>query len=125
VLIWLGRRFKPRSSFASLLGGGILGALLFYLITNTASWLFNPFANAEYTKDFVGWLTALITGTKGWPQTWEFFRNTLLSGGLFTGLFVAAMKLTADAESPAEKRAGVREEEPEAETEPDPEEAKA
>ena len=38
VLIWLGRRFKPQSSFASLLGGGILGAILFYLITNTASW---------------------------------------------------------------------------------------
>ena len=37
-VIWLGRRFKPQASFVSLLGGGILGALLFYLITNTASW---------------------------------------------------------------------------------------
>src|SRR5919109_1021639 len=43
ALIWLGRRFKPQSSFVSLLGGGLLGALLFYLITNTASWFFNPF----------------------------------------------------------------------------------
>jgi hypothetical protein len=40
---------------------------------------------------------------------------------LFTGLFVGAMKLTAPAESPAEKTGGVRE--PETETEP--EEAKA
>ena len=125
AMIWLGRRFKPRSSFLSLLGGGILGALLFYFITNTASWLFNPFQNPEYTKNFWGWLTALITGTKGWPQTWEFFRNTLLSGGLFTGLFVAAMKLTA--ESPQEKTAGAREETPEAEAKPgeQPEDAKA
>lgn len=120
ALIWLGRRFKPGSSFLSLLGGGVLGALLFYLITNTASWLFNPFHNPEYTKTFTGWLTALTKGTGGWPETWQFFRNTLLSGGLFTGLFVAAMKLTA--ESPAEKVAGAKvEEEPEAE----PEEAKA
>jgi hypothetical protein len=103
VLIWLGRRFRPHSSFIGLLGGGILGALLFYLITNTASWLFNPFGNPEYTKTFVGWLTALIKGTAGWPQTWEFFRNTLLSGGLFTGLFVGAMKMTEAAESKREK----------------------
>ena len=126
TLIWLGRRFKPQSSFLALLGGGILGALLFYLITNTASWWFNPYQNPEYTKDFIGWLTALTKGTGGWPQTWEFFRNTLLSGGLFTGLFVGAMKLTADAESPQEKEAGVREPEtvPEADPAAEPEEAK-
>ena len=122
AIIWLGKRFKPQSSFLALLGGGVLGAILFYLITNTASWLFNPFQNLEYTKNFTGWLTALTKGTDGWPQTWEFFRNTLLSGGLFTGLFVGAMKLTA--ESPAEKVAGAKtEEEPEADAEP--EEAKA
>jgi len=102
-LIWLGRRFKPQASFLSLLGGGILGALLFYVITNTASWLFNPFHNPEYTRNLLGWLTALIKGTAGWPETWQFFRNTLLSGGLFTGLFVGAMKLLEAAESPKEK----------------------
>jgi hypothetical protein len=125
AIIWLGRRFKPQASFLALLGGGILGALLFYIITNTASWLFNPFGNPEYTKTLLGWITALTKGTGGWPQTWEFFRNTLLSGGLFTAFFVAAMKLTAEAESPAEKRAGAREEEPEAEIEPEPGESKA
>jgi hypothetical protein len=125
AIIWLGRRFKPGASFTALLGGGVLGALLFYLLTNTASWFFNPFQNPEYTKTFLGWLTALTKGTGGWPQTWEFFRNTLLSGGLFTGLFVGAMKLTADAESPQEKTAGVREPEAEAEARPEPEEAKA
>ena len=97
-LIWLGRRFKPRDSFLGLLGGGILGALLFYLITNTASWFFNPFKNPEYSKTFIGWLIALTKGTAGWPETWQFFRNTMLSGGLFTGLFVGAMKLSEAAE---------------------------
>src|SRR6266850_517033 len=73
-LIWLGRTFKPKSSFIGLLGGGILG-----------------------------WLTALTKGTSGWPETWQFFRNTLMSGGLFTGLFVGAMKLSEASESKQEK----------------------
>ena len=122
ALLWLGRRFKPQSSFVSLLGGGILGALLFYLVTNTASWLFNPFHTPEYTKTLAGWITALTKGTGGWPQTWEFFRNTLLSGGLFTGLFVGAMKINEAAESAKEKEAAP---EPVVEGESKPEEAKA
>jgi hypothetical protein len=123
VLIWLGRRFKPQSSFIKLVGGGIFGAILFYLITNTASWLFNPYHNAEYTKNFAGWIIALTKGIGGFPSTWEFFRNTLLSGGIFTALFVAAEKATA--ESPAEKTAGAREPEAESEPQVQPEEAKA
>jgi len=119
ALIFLGRRFKPQSSFVSLLGGGIFGAISFYLITNTASWFFNPFNNAEYAKTFSGWILALTKGTGGYPSTWEFFRNTLLSGGLFTALFVAAAKLTAPAESPADKKAGARDEETEAEEKPE------
>jgi hypothetical protein len=123
VLIFLGRSFKPKSSFVALLGGGIFGAILFYLITNTASWFFNPFHNPEYATSFSGWLLALTRGIGGYPSTWEFFRNTLLSGGLFTALFVAAAKLTAPAESPADKKAGAREEE--AETEEKAKEANA
>jgi hypothetical protein len=107
-----------------LLGGGILGALLFYFITNTASWLFNPFGNPEYTRNFLGWLTALTKGTAGWPETWEFFRNTLLSGGIFTGLFVGAMKMTEASESTREKEPA-EEPEKEAEEGEKPEEAEA
>jgi hypothetical protein len=127
ALIFLGRRFKPQSSLLSLVGGGVFGAILFYLITNTASWLFNPFHNPEYAKTLLGWLIALTKGTGGYPQTWEFFRNTLMSAGLFTALFGAAAKLTA--ESPADKTAGAGEPNAESETEgepaAEPEEAKA
>ena len=104
AIIWLGKRFKPSSSFLGLLGGGIVGALLFYLLTNTAAWLFNPFHNPEYTKTLTGWMIALTRGTGGYPETWEFFRITLMSGGLFTGLFVGAMKLT-EAPEPEEQEA--------------------
>jgi len=120
ALILLGRGFKPKHSFISLLGGGILGALLFYFITNTASWLFNPFHNPEYTKTLMGWILALTKGVGGYPETWQFFRNTLLSGGLFAGLFVGVMKLFESSEDSKEE-AKDPEETPEAE----PEEAKA
>ena len=126
VLIFLGRRFNSKSPFLALLGGGLFGAVLFYLITNTASWLFNPWHNAEYTKTLAGWIVALTRGVGGWPSTLEFFRNTLLGTGLFTAMFVAAEKLTAPAESPADKLAGVRAEEGEPENgEPVTEEARA
>ncbi len=121
ALIGFGRRFKPRSSLLALLGGGILGAILFYLITNSAAWLFNPFGNPEYTKTLAGWITALTKGTAGYPPTVEFFRGTLLSGGLFTGLFAGAMKLS-EAMEPQEDAEEEPEEEP---AEVEPEEAKA
>ena len=119
LLVWLGRRFSARSPFLALLGGGILGALLFYFITNTISWLSDP----AYAKTLAGWIIALTKGSAGWPQTWEFFRNSMLSTGLFTGMFAGAMKLLeaaepAEAEAQAEEPAGEKSEE-------QPEEAKA
>ncbi len=107
-LIWLGRRLGHRKPIWMLVGGGIVGAIFFYLVTNTASWI-----TLAYPKTLAGWIQALTTGFPQHPPTWEFFRNTLLSGGLFTGLFVAAMKLTA--ENDAEEEAESAEEHPDAE----------
>ena len=119
-LIWFGSRFKPQSHFLKLVSGGVLGAVLFYLLTNAAAWFFNPFGNPEYTRDWAGLIIALTKGAGGYPETWRFFLNTLLSGGLFTGLFVGAMKFST-AESPQEKegpQAAPEEAEPSAEPEP-------
>jgi len=101
ALILLGKWITGRARFVVLLGGGILGALVFYFVTNTGAWLQNP----EYPKTLAGWVQALTVGTPGWPHTWEFFRNTLLSGGLFTGLFAGAMKLAGAAEPEEEEEA--------------------
>lgn len=118
LIVALGRCFKPQMHFLKLLCGGLLGATVFFLVSNTASWFYDP----GYAKTLAGWIQALTVGRPDYhPTTLEFFRNTLTSGGLFTGLFVGAMKLTA--ESPQEKEAGKREEDAESETEP--EEAKA
>jgi len=117
-IVAIGRRFKPQSNFLKLIGGGLLGALLFYIVSNTASWIFDP----AYAKTIAGWIQALTVGRPDFhPTTWEFFRNTLLSGGLFTALFTGVAKLTA--ESPQEKETGQRAPEPEADAEPDAEPA--
>ncbi|MBO4716158.1 MAG: hypothetical protein J5672_08715 [Verrucomicrobia bacterium] len=88
-ILFLGQRFfSPKSSWSKLLGGGLLGALLFYLISNTFSFIHDP----VYSKDLAGWLQALTIGVPGWPPTWFFFRYSLMSTGLFTGLFAGAMK---------------------------------
>ena len=101
LLIALGRGFSPRSNWFKLLGGGLLGAVIFYLVTNSLSWLSDP----GYAKTLAGWIQALTTGLAGLPSTWEFFLRTLFSAGLFTGLFVGAMKLSEVAESAREKEA--------------------
>jgi hypothetical protein len=125
ALFGLGRWLKPEMKFTGLLGGGLLGAILFYLVTNTAAWLFNPFRNPEYTRDLAGWLIALTKGTAGHAQTWEFFKSTLFSGGLFTALFVGTMKWTSASESAREKEAPeTADEEGGADEEAKPEEAK-
>ena len=113
ILIALGQCFNARSSWLKLLGGGLLGAVLFYFVTNTAAWIYEP--TQPYPKTFLGWIQALTVGTSGWPETWKFFRNTLLSSGIFTGLFVGAMMLSEKLESTREKQA---DEEPALEQDP-------
>jgi hypothetical protein len=99
TIILLGQRFSSKAAWVSLVGGGLVGALLFYFITNTISWLQDP----GYPKTLDGWMQALTTGKPGWPSTWELFRNTLTSGGLFTGLFAGAMKLSEADETEEEE----------------------
>ncbi len=119
VLIGIGRRFSNKDSISKLVGGGLFGALVFYLVTNMIAWLQDP----EYSKDWEGFWKSFTTGVPGWPPPWTFLRNTLISGGLFTGLFAGAMKLSEAAESAREKEVPEPAEEEEAASAP--EESKA
>jgi len=81
---WLARR----RSYGRVFLGTLIGALLFYLVSNTVSWLVNP----VYAKSIAGWVQALTVGLPGFPPTWLFGLKSLLGTGLFTGLFAGAMK---------------------------------
>lgn len=115
VLYLLGRLFSRSASVLKHISGSLLGAVLFYLITNTGAWMENP----SYAKSLAEWFRALTTGTNGWPETWTFFRNTLLSSGLFAGLISALLQATEAMEPEPEE-----ETEPETAPEATPEEGK-
>lgn len=79
-----------------MLGAGAAGSVIFYLVTNTASWITEP----RYLKNFSGWMQALTTGLPEYPSTLWFYRHTLISDVLFTLLFVVCIRLS-DRSAPA------------------------
>jgi hypothetical protein len=119
VMIILGRLHSAKSSWLRLVSGGMVGAIVFFVLANTMAWL----CEEQYPKTWSGWLLAFTTGLPGLPPPWTFLRNSLLSGGLFTGLFAGAMKLSEQLDEAAEE---AEEGEPEeAEEAPAPEESKS
>ncbi|MEO6739002.1 MAG: DUF6580 family putative transport protein [Chthoniobacteraceae bacterium] len=80
----LRKNARPRVILPAVLGG----SLLFYVATNTASWLYEP----GYAKNAAGWLQALTTGLPGYAPTWVFYRNTLAGDVLFAVLFLACIR---------------------------------
>jgi hypothetical protein len=87
----LGLWVAKRRNWVRLFGGALVGAVVFYLVTNTDAWLRDPF----YVKNLAGWWQALTVGRPEFPPTILFFRNTLLSDLFFTGLFAAVMEFAA------------------------------
>jgi hypothetical protein len=74
----------------------VFSSLLFYVVTNTIDWYFDapiPLTVPLYPKTFAGWAQALTVGHPGFPPTYLFLRNTLVSDLLFTSLFVCTQAL--------------------------------
>ncbi|MDQ6861547.1 MAG: hypothetical protein M3032_10400 [Verrucomicrobiota bacterium] len=89
VIGCLGLLLSGRASWKTLLPGSIASSFIFYVITNSVSWIYDP----GYAKNFAGFVQALTTGLPAYSATptWLFFRNSLASDLLFTGLFVLCM----------------------------------
>jgi hypothetical protein len=85
----IGFALRGRANLLGLVGASIAGSLIFYVVTNTGSWISEP----GYTKDFTGWVQALTGGLPGFPPTWWFYRHTLLGDVCFTLLFATCMSL--------------------------------
>ncbi len=85
----IGFVLRGRAKVPGLVVASVAGSLIFYVITNTGSWIGDP----GYTKNFAGWTQALTTGLPGFPSTWWFYRHTLLSDVTFTLIFASCMAL--------------------------------
>ena len=84
----IGVLVSRRRNWLNLMGGALAGSVLFYLVTNTASWFGDP----AYAKDAAGWWQALTVGQPQYYPTIFFFRNSLVSDLLFTGCFAFVME---------------------------------
>jgi hypothetical protein len=87
----IGYQLSGRRSWATLFGGALGASLLFFLVTNTASW----FGDGYYAHTAAGWWQAMTVGHPQFPSTLYFYRNTLASDLLFTGVFGLAMEYAA------------------------------
>jgi hypothetical protein len=84
---WLGRRDSfGLGAFVGLLLAGGVG---FYFASNAAAWLIEP----AYPRTLAGFFQAQTTGLPGFPPSWMFLRNALVSDLLFGGLILAVRVL--------------------------------
>ena len=87
----LGLSLRGRVGWKTLLPASLASSLIFYCVTNTVSWIFDP----GYAKNLAGFIQAQTVGLPvygGTTPTWMFLRNTTLSDLFFTALFVACMQ---------------------------------
>jgi hypothetical protein len=96
-----GWQMRSHAKPSLLIPAAIGGSLFFYLVTNTASWLYDPL----YVKNVAGWTQAMTVGLPQFQPTWMFYRNTFISDMVFTMLFLLCMRpapsLAAEEKTPA------------------------
>jgi len=86
-----GVAISHRRNWVNLAGGALAGTVLFYLASNTASWM----GDVAYRRDLAGWWQALTVGHPEYEPTLFFLRNSLVSDVLFTAAFALAMEYAA------------------------------
>ena len=95
LLIVMGWRLGEKQSSAVLIGGGMLGACAFFFGSNTLVWLGDP----TYTKTVAGWVQSVTVGKVGFPPAILFFRNSVVSGALFTAVIIFAVRYIRSVEA--------------------------
>ncbi len=98
VAVGLGWMLRERrAGLWPILGGTLAASVIFYVVTNTGSWL----GLASYPQTVAGWVQALTVGLPGYPPTWTFFRNSLAGDLLFAAFFVVVEQAAAKRKSVA------------------------
>ncbi len=91
LIAWAGWTLRDRRSFAVMLPASIGGSILFYVLSNTGSWLTLP----GYSHTLAGWLQAQWLGLPGYPPAYLFLRNTMVSDLIFTTLMLLCLAASA------------------------------
>jgi hypothetical protein len=91
LIVAIGRGLAARSihSLTGIFSGLFAGGVLFYFITNAVCWLTMP----AYPRGLDGLWMSLTTGLPGYPPSWLFFRNSLISDFLFGSTLLALWAL--------------------------------
>jgi hypothetical protein len=84
--MWLRSR-RGGMNVAAVLGWTALSSLGFYLVTNALSWWEMP----GYAHNLAGLIQAWTTGLPGYPPSYVFFRNALVSDLLYSIVFIACV----------------------------------
>ncbi len=78
----IGFLIRNKKSFSKVLGGTILGSVLFFIITNAAVWMFGTM----YTHDFSGLIQSYFMAL-------PFFKNSLLGDLFYVGVMVGGFEV--------------------------------
>lgn len=92
----IGLRLRGCRQWEKFLLASLAGSMVFYLITNSISWL----TDVGYAKTPSGWLQSLSVGLPGYPPTWLFLRNSMISDAGYTLAFFICFLLACERKGP-------------------------
>ena len=77
----------------TVLTAALAGSVFFYVASNALTWL----GSSTYPQTAAGLWQALTVGLPGFPPSYLFFRNALVSDALYSMVFLACVRLTRPA----------------------------
>jgi len=83
LVVALGFWLKKNKKWHTILGGSLLAAVIFFLLTNFAVWVFSPW----YAKTFSGLIYCFVMAL-------PFFKNTLISNLFYVSVFFGIYELS-------------------------------
>jgi len=78
----IGLAVRKNKKFAAILGGTLLGSIIFFVLTNAAVWIFGTM----YTHNISGLV-------QSYTMALPFFKNSLLGDLFYIGVFVGILEL--------------------------------
>ena len=87
VVVGIGALLRAKN-WLVLLFGSTGAAVLFYLVTNTGSWIML----SDYPKTWGGFIQAQTVGVPGYLPAWAFLKGLICATPLFTGLFLLGQR---------------------------------